>query len=801
MSGFKLRTLILISLLASLIAGCGTGDSSTTAATAFPFPTPVTPTQYTLTFLVQAPAGADASDKVLINVLDEVTGLALNPSVYEMESADTNLWKIQLGFSRGSLVKYRFSLQSGAIEADASGNLIDFRTYYAAGNASVQDTVAHWSGTDFHGTTGIMRGLVRNSTTGLAIPGLIVTMAGKRSFTDASGNFSLSGIPTGRQILVAYDMEGRYRPFVQEAIVADGQETPADLQLIPTSTVNVTFRVYAPSDTPTNASLRLVGSLFNMGSTFMPGLATTMVDPARAPQLTRLSDGSYGTVLTLPVGALIRYKFTLGDGFWNAERGGDGKFILRELQVPEHDAIFNYSIVSWHTGGKGAVTFNTTAPENTPTTDSVSLQISPFQGIWMRPIPMWLAGTNQWTYTMFAPTDWPGAVTYRFCRNGVCGIADDSAPSHQFQPSDAAQTLSDKLSGWLAWPDLAASALTIPATAPRADFRFGAVLSSNAWNPPYSPATVNLAALHISSLVFSPRWYLGANAPLPETRYLPELDSPLRLDLLAQLNTARSAGIQPILAPNLAALSGTTADWWSTAPRDTAWWDRFFQQYSDLLNGYADVAQQVGSQELVIANADLLPALPGQPNTPSDAEVRWRVLLRTARLHFAGKLVVELPLTDTLPAVPQFLDEVDEVFIRVSGPLAVESDSQDAWKTSAGALLDSQLANVRALNKPIFIEAAYASADGADAGCVPDSTGACHPFSALEPGSTQSLGLPPSFDAQTRAYMALLGACADRDWVAGFYTYGYFAPVALRDASLSIHGKPVEALLTQYFTR
>jgi hypothetical protein len=801
MMEYKLRLILAVGLLTGIMAGCGTGSPSESAATSFPFPTPVPPPQYSITFLAHAPADTDASDKVLINVLDEITGLALNPTVYEMQPIDSGIWSIQLSFPRGELVQYRYSLESGAIESDTAANLIDFRTYLATGNSTVEDTVAHWSGTDYHGTTGIMRGLVRDSSTGLAIPGLIVTTAGKRGFTDASGNFSLSGIPTGRQVLVAYDMEGRYKPFVQEAIIADGQETPADLKLTPTPTVNVTFHVYLPADTPANATVRLVGSLYNLGNTYLPGLATTMVDPARAPQLSRLSDGSYGAVINLPVGALIRYKFTLGDGFWNAERGEDGRFLLRTLLVPEHDAIFNHAVSTWHSGNQGTVAFYTRAPDTTPTVDSVSIQLSPFQGIWMRPIPMWPTGANQWSFSLFAPMEWPGQVTYRYCRNGVCGIADDANAGRQFQPTSSAQTITDTISAWTAWPDAPAASWNAPATAPRNEFRFGAVLASAPWSPPYEPGLVNLASLHVGSVTFAPRWYLGANAPLPEMRYLPELASPLRQDLLNQMSLARSAGMQTVVAPNLTALSGTTKDWWGSAPRNAAWWDAFFMNYGTVLNTYADIAQQAGAQELVIADADMLPALPGQPNTPSDADVRWRVLTRTARLHFSGKLAIELPLTDKLAATPTFLDEINEVLIRVSGPLAVESDSPDAWKNSAATLLDSQLADVRKAGKPILIEAAYASAGGADAGCPQGADNACMLLDALEPGSATAIGLAPNYDAQTRAYIALLAASVERDWIAGFFTWGYFAPVALRDGSVSIHGKPVETVLAKYFTR
>ncbi len=47
----------------------------------------------------------------------------------------------------------------------------------------------------------------------------------------------------------------------------------------------------------------------------------------------------------------------------------------------------------------------------------------------------------------------------------------------------------------------------------------------------------------------------------------------------------------------------------------------------------------------------------------------------------------------------------------------------------------------------------------------------------------------------------MLLAASDRDWISGFFAWGYYAPVALRDASPSIHGKPVEIYLAGMFNR
>jgi hypothetical protein len=340
-----------------------------------------------------------------------------------------------------------------------------------------------------------------------------------------------------------------------------------------------------------------------------------------------------------------------------------------------------------------------------------------------------------------------------------------------------------------------------PSASARAGLRFGAVFSPARWSPPYDSTIADLVALRAGTVFLSPQWYLGANAPLPEIRNLPELSTPLYQDVINQLAYLRAAGMQQGLSPTLGALTGLTSDWWDTAPRDTAWWDEFFLQYANFLFTYADIAQQNGVNELVIARADMLQAMPGLPGTPADIETRWRVLVRNIRLRYSGRLVVEFPLSDSFPAVPQFFDEVDEILVRTSGPLAAGANSPEEMKNAAGALLDEKLAGLRALGKPIFLAPAYASLGGADAGCPRDSMGSCLTVSSILPGTDLALGLPPDFDAQTRAYQALLLAVIERDWISGFFAWGYYAPVALRDASPSIHGKPVELFLAGMFNR
>ena len=196
----------------------------------------------------------------------------------------------------------------------------------------------------------------------------------------------------------------------------------------------------------------------------------------------------------------------------------------------------------------------------------------------------------------------------------------------------------------------------------------------------------------------------------------------------------------------------------------------------------------------------MAPAMPGQVGAAPDAEVRWRALLRDIRTHFAGRIGVELLATDHLQPPPAFLDAVDDIFVQVRAPLASSATAgADELNAAAASVLDGKIAVLRAVGKPVIIEAAYASASGGAGGCPLDASGRCLALESLAAGSALALGTAPNLGVQLSAYQALLGAAATRDWIKGFMSWGYYAPVGLRDASPSVHGKPAEAVLQAYY--
>ncbi len=143
-------------------------------------------------------------------------------------------------------------------------------------------------------------------------------------------------------------------------------------------------------------------------------------------------DGHYSATISLPVGAYVQYKYTLGDGFWNAEHKSTGEFVLRELIVPAQDTSIQDTVETWHAGASSPILFQATVPSTTPVSDIVYIQFNPYG--WTEPIPMWPLGNNQWAYQLYSPLDMLGAFHYRYCRNGQCDSADDYRPRRAHTP-------------------------------------------------------------------------------------------------------------------------------------------------------------------------------------------------------------------------------------------------------------------------------------------------------------------------------------------------------------------------------
>lgn len=801
-------------LLALFLVGCGVTSPDNPPPRSTPLvgapEQPLTP----VTFLVTVPTDTPPDQPIQFNLLDEVTGLAINPTRYLMEEKEDFIFEITLDLPVGSVIQYRYS-REGALLAEehiADGRPVRYRMYKVDGPSNVHDVVTRWTDTRYDLPAGRITGRVTDSTTAQPVPNLLIAAGGVQTLTAWDGTFRIEGLPVGTHNIVAYALDGTYNTFQQGAVVAEDASTPAEFSVIPTPLVDVTFKVKVPADTVLAVPVRIAGNLYQFGNTFANLSGGISVPAARMPVMAYQTDGSYSLTMKLPAGTFLRYKYTLGDGFWNAERDASGDLPLREVVIPSEGVILEDTVATWASVGKAPVWFDVVVPADTLAEDIISLQLNPWG--WTQPLPMWKLESNHWVYLLSSPLDVLGNVTYRYCRNDQCGSADDADTPGQ-NPAGRALTLgadflsvSDMVNAWQ-WPPAELGTLPAGVPTPREiGFLSGVELLPEyhpTWNAYLPSALDHVRDINADAVVFSPTWTFLQVQPLG-FEVLPGEDMPW-LDLRAAVQAALKRGLDVVMFPS-PRFNSSPDLWWESAPRDVVWWVDWFDAYKAFALHHASLAQRSGTATLVLGGDWLNPALPNgfmsdgfSSNVPADAETRWREIIRQVRAQFGGKLAWAMPYPQGIQNPPPFLDEFDEIYLLWSPQLTVQTDaSEETLQAEAGRLLDN-FVQPFSLNvqKPIVLAMGYPSADGAMTGCLPGPEGGCLPFEALSQPNPNLASITLDLAEQAEIYQAMLAAVNERPWITGVISRGYYVPVALGDTSLSVHGKPAEDVLQFWF--
>jgi hypothetical protein len=785
-----------------------------------PRPQEETP-QALVTFHVQTPIETPLNEPVYLYILDEVTGLALNPKSYEMEAVDDHNHSLNLPFNVGAVIKYRYARQGSyiATEYTSKNQQVRYRLALVDGPSELFDVVSAWSDIPFNSPTGRIKGQVLISDNPTSVPGLLITAGGQHAFTASDGTFLIEGLPPGTHNLVVYAIDGAYKTFQQGAVVAQDSTTPAPIQVVSSPLVNIVFTLSVPMETMPAVPIRIAGNLYQLGNTFadLSGGMNTLA--SRMPILTPLPDGRYSTSIALPAGAYVEYKYTLGDGFWNSEHDPDGNFQLRQFVVPDKNTIIEDQVESWGSVEKGPIIFDIAVPISTPAEDYVSIQFNPYG--WTESIPMWNLGDNHYAYILYSPLNVLERFGYRYCRNGQCGNADDiltignESYGRIVEIGEGSQTINENVGDWV-WldPNLSSANIILPPIAPRnSGFIAGIELQSfyhPSWTPLNPGSFEQISSLNANWITLSPTWTYTEIAP-PILEPFPGNDM-LWHDNVTTIKQAQEAGLNVGLKPTPNFLYSTD-DWWINAPRDFAWWIVWFERYRQFALHHADLAQQSGAKKLILGGKWVEPALPngllpdGLPSgVPGDAETRWREIINEVKNHYQGKLVWEMPFTGESIEYLVFIDLFDEIQIDWSPQLSQNTSASEFELYSQTAIYLDQyiLLITRQTGLPATISISYPSADGGITGCITNplavTEGDCLDIDLLSRPNPDIPTVLRDLDEQLMAYNATMTAINERDWINGVVARGYYPPAALQDKSSSINGKPAGELLRSWFS-
>ena len=181
----KIFGLLLPFLFLIVSAGCDVLPQTT------PEPAPLVPSgdesipEALITFYVEIPADTQPDEPILLSVLDEVTGLALNAKRYPMEKIDETHYAVALPFKVGSTVKYRYSRQSDILAEEhvTDGRPVRYRLFQVTNPGEAHDVVSRWNDTLYNGPSGRITGHITDEN-GASTPGALVAAGGAQAITE-----------------------------------------------------------------------------------------------------------------------------------------------------------------------------------------------------------------------------------------------------------------------------------------------------------------------------------------------------------------------------------------------------------------------------------------------------------------------------------------------------------------------------------------------------------------------------------------------------------------------------------------
>ena len=743
---------------------------------------------------------------LFLEMIDEVTGIALNPTRFRMDEIGSGEYELKMPLAIGSVVRYRY-VRSGSddtIEKDAEGQDVLYRLYKVDEPGQVVDFISGWDGQPYSGLTGEISGYIFDLKTEAPLGEILVSVNGLQTYTSFDGFYKFEHVPLGQYPLVALHPDGLYEVFQQEAIVAENSVTPASFGMQPAKLVNITFDVSVPVETDAKAVVRLLGNNYHLGYSFAELSDGTSVFASLAPTLEKSGEYHYSATLQLPAGMDLRYKYSLGDGFINAEHGEDGNFRVRQLIIPEKDMIVRDKVDSWYSSGTAPVKFQVTVPSNTPSGDAVSIQFKPYA--WMQAIPMWNVGENQWSYTLYGPLEYLNHSQYRFCRNGLCGIADDAithginATGYQLDLDNGTPLIIKyHVDQWFGLnpPEYAVQNVGADNSLLIEGFEFASSFD-RPWISYVDKGLIDAAVNGGKWVFFDSSWTFEEDG---RAGYLPTINIS-SMDILHIMNLSNDAGLNFALYPQITAREGLDS-YWSKSNLSYSWWQRWFDSYERFVLNYADFAAQHGINTIIIGGESVSPAFPNgmlyngtYANTPYNIAERWSDLVENIRSRYNGQIGFALPYSTNLAQAPKVVSSVDFIYLEMSSSLSTTTEpTVNDLRTQLSSIFDTQVYKLyEEYQKPIIVAADYYAINGSASDCQNLGSSCRYLYE-----NSDVTRLPIDSKEQADIYSAILQEVITRPWFVGFVSKGFQPALAVEDASNSVRGKPALKVLSTFF--
>ncbi len=754
------------------------------------------PETVAVTFVADIPKELTREQELMVEFLDEITGLAIVPVRVPMEKVEGARYQLTKDLPDRTVIKYRYYRkgENPSVEYNAIEQQVRYRTIFTPYARQVHDLIAGWNDTRKPEDTGIIEGKITSSLNGEPVGGILITCGGDQVLSSADGTYRLDKLMPGLQNLTAMSLNGAYYPVQQEAVVASNSRTPADLRVSPAQLERVLFDLNTGGVDTGEYPIRIIGDLSQAGNTFSNQGAEQSVLADLAPVLEKGEGGNFQTFLQLPKGMVFTYKYSLGDGLWNSERDENGGLVTRKHLISEDAQIIQDDLRPFWKADGSSIGFILKVPQNTPSGDSISIQFNPFD--WSPPLPMVRSGDDEYRYTLFGPHDLLGEISYRYCRNFDCEniwFSTNGEPlsmQGEFHATPGGVQFLDEVTEWADWQP-SSDPTIVHAT--EAVSRSAGFLGGFETQPDFSPAAVTIiekgldAALGAGAdtLFLAPTWEILLTEPLV-VRQTSGRDA--SLEELARLSAAaRQRNLQIGFYPQI--ISGNHGRSYQSADLSDVNPNQLAEAVKRFYMHFSQAARQNAAQYLVV-DGDYLD---------------WRYepgvveLLINIRSQFKNRILVSATPSEIEWYPEGLLEQFDGIYLLLECPIFSDLDQEEGeGRASISDLLDGRakkLAEEKHL--PIITGIHFPAIENAGQNCVQTSKEWTH----VRQGFPLSDAQPSNMQAQSDLYNEVFSAVATRDWITGVTTRGYVLESARTDNAASIHGKPAIDIVWYWFSK